>query len=143
MLHQVMGRVGRGHSKGHIVIQSYYSDSPTIQAAVHKDYNAFYETQLKERELYRFPPYYFVLKIGIERASQSATSKAAQDLAASLLEAGLLVELSGPTPAFVEKTAGRYHWQIILKAKQRSELLRAIKMLPKNCSYDIDPSNLL
>lgn len=143
MLHQVMGRVGRGHTQGHIVVQSYYPDSPTIQAAVHKDYNAFYEAQLKERELYRFPPYYFVLKIGIDRASQSATSKAAQDLAASLLEAGLSVELSGPTPAFVEKAAGRFYWQIILKAKQRSELLKAIKMLPKNCSYDIDPSNLL
>jgi primosomal protein N' (replication factor Y) len=143
MLHQVMGRVGRGHTKGNIVVQSYYPDSPTIQTAVQKNYDTFYETQLKERELYRFPPYYFVLKIGVERASQSAASKTAQDLAASLLNARLAVELSGPAPAFVEKNAGRYHWQIIVKAKQRSELIKAIKMLPKNCSYDIDPSNLL
>jgi primosomal protein N' (replication factor Y) len=143
MLQQVMGRVGRGHTKGQIVVQSYYPDSPTIQAAVQKNYDAFYEAQLKERELYRFPPYYFVLKIGVDRASQSAASKVAQDLSASLLKAGLAIELSGPSPAFVEKNAGRYHWQIIVKAKQRSELIKAIKMLPKNCSYDIDPSNLL
>lgn len=143
MLRQVIGRVGRGHTEGHVVVQSYYSDSPTIQAAVQKDYATFYETQLKERELYRFPPYYFVLKISVERASQSAASKAAQDLAASILQLGLPIELSGPAPAFTEKTAGRYHWQLIIKAKQRSELLSVIANLPKNCSYDIDPSNLL
>lgn len=143
MLRQVIGRVGRGHTEGSVVVQSYYPDSPTIQTAVQKDYETFYETQLKERELYRFPPYYFVLKIGVERASQSAASKAAQDLAADLLQLGLQIELSGPAPAFLERMAGRYHWQIIIKAKQRTELLKIIANLPKNCSYDIDPSNLL
>lgn len=143
MLRQVIGRVGRGHTDGHVVVQTYYPDSPTIQAAVQKNYDSFYESQLKERELYRFPPYYFVLKIGIERATQSSASKAAQDLAADILKSGIHIELSGPTPAFLEKTAGRYHWQIIIKAKARSELLKIISILPKNCSYDIDPSNLL
>lgn len=143
MLRQVIGRVGRGHTDGHVIVQSYYPDSPTIQAAVQKDYETFYESQLKERELYRFPPYYFVLKIGIERASQSAASKAAQDLTTQILTSATHIELSGPAPAFLEKTASRYHWQIIIKAKSRSELLKVVAMLPKNCSYDIDPSNLL
>lgn len=143
MLRQVLGRVGRGHRSGHIVIQTYYSGSPTVQAAVTKDYPRFYEAQLAERKLYRFPPFYFVLKIGLERASQGSVSKAAQDLAEAILNQGLAVELIGPSPAFVEKTYNRYRWQIIIKAKQRGELLKAIAMLPKNCSYDIDPSNLL
>ena len=143
MLRQVIGRVGRGHREGHVVVQTYYPDSPTIQASVTKDYDRLYETQLQERKLYRFPPYYFVLKLGIERASQSSASRAAQDLAEQILQTGHAIELSGPTPAFVEKAAGRYRWQIIIKAKQRGELLKVIHTLPKNCSYDIDPSNLL
>ena len=143
LLRQVIGRVGRGHGKGHVVIQTYSPDSATIQAAVAKDYDRFYETQVVERELYRFPPFYFMLKIGLERASQPAVTKAAQDLAEEILRAGIAVELSGPAPAFVERVAGRYRWQIIVKAKQRSELLKVISMLPKNCSYDIDPSHLL
>jgi primosomal protein N' (replication factor Y) len=143
MLRQVIGRVGRGHREGSVIVQTYYPDSPSIQAAITRDYDRLYETQLKERELYHFPPYYFVLKIGIERASQSAASRTAQDLAEQILRSGFVVELSGPAPAFLEKTAGRYHWQLIIKAKQRTELQKIIATLPKNCTYDIDPSNLL
>ena len=143
MLRQVIGRVGRGHIAGTVVIQSYQPDSSAIQAAVKKDYATFYDAQLAERKLYRFPPYYFVLKIGIDRASQSAAAKAAQELTAAILAKKYSIEISGPAPAFVEKTAGRYHWQILIKAKQRGELLKIIDLLPKTSSYDIDPSNLL
>ncbi len=143
MLRQVIGRVGRGHTAGHVVIQTYSPDSPTIQAAVDRDYSRFYEAQLAERKLYHFPPFYFMLKISLERASQPSVTKAAQDLAEQILRSGVAVELSGPAPAFVERIAGKYRWQIVIKAKQRSELLKVIGILPKTCSYDIDPSHLL
>jgi primosomal protein N' (replication factor Y) len=143
MIRQVIGRVGRGHQKGVVVVQTYYPDSPTIKSAVTKDYDQFYKAQLSERELYRFPPYYFVLKVSLERASQPAVRKAAQDLAEAILNAGLSIELCGPTPAFTEKTHNKYRWQIIIKAKQRNELIKTIALLPKNCTYDIDPTNLL
>ena len=143
MLRQVNGRVGRGHREGTIVVQTYYPNSPTIQSAVTKNYDQFYKAQLSERELYRFPPFYFMLKISLERAVLSSARTAAQELAQSILQSGFHIELSGPSPAFVEKTHDRYRWQIIIKAKQRSELTKVIAMLPKNCSYDIDPSNLL
>lgn len=143
MLRQVIGRVGRGHLPGHVIVQTYSPESPSIQAAAQKDYNSFYETQLKERQLYRFAPYYFVLKISVDRVSQSAAHSATQQIADQLLEARLAVDLSGPAPAFTEKIANKYRWQLIVKAKQRGELLKAISLLPKNCSYDIDPTNLL
>ena len=143
MLRQVIGRVGRGHTKGHVVIQTYSPDSATIQSAVSRDYASFYEAQLAERKLYRFPPFYFMLKVSLERASQPAVTKAAQDLAEQILRSGAAIELSGPAPAFVERTAGKYRWQIVIKAKQRAELLKVIALLPKTCSYDIDPSHLL
>ncbi len=143
MLRQVIGRVGRGHNKGTVIIQTYHPENPVIKAAAAKDYQQFYDTQLAERELYRFPPYYFVLKIGVERAVQSSARQAASDIASSILNGGFAIELSGPAPAFVEKTRGKFKWQLVIKAKQRSELVKIIRTLPKNCSYDIDPTNLL
>lgn len=142
-LRQVIGRVGRGHTAGHVVLQSYNPRGSAITAVTKGDYAAFYDAQLKERELYHFPPYYFVLKVSIERAMQPAARKAAHELAASLMTAGLAVEIVGPAPAFIEKAHNKYRWQIIIKAKQRGQLTQAIKVLPKNCSYDIDPTNLL
>lgn len=142
-LRQVIGRVGRGHISGNVVLQSYNPSGSAITAVTKGDYAAFYDSQLKERELYRFPPYYFVLKVSVERAVQPSARKAAHELAASLMTTGLAVEIVGPSPAFVEKAHNKYRWQIVIKAKQRSELTRAIGLLPKNCSYDIDPTNLL
>ncbi len=143
MLRQVVGRVGRGHTTGKVIVQTYYPNSPTIRAALNKQYEVFYEAQCKERDNYHFPPYYFVLKVGIVRASSPAASKAAHELLSKLAAAKLAVEISGPTPAFTEKVSGKYRWQLIIKAKQRSQLLRVISLLPTTASYDIDPSNLL
>lgn len=142
-LRQVIGRVGRGHTSGNVVLQSYNPNGSAITAVTKGDYAAFYDSQLKERELYHFPPYYFVLKVSVERSVQPSARKAAHELATSLMTSGLAVEIVGPAPAFIEKAHNKYRWQIIIKAKQRSHLTRAIELLPKNCSYDIDPTNLL
>lgn len=143
MLRQVMGRVGRGHQAGNVIIQTYQPDSPIIQAAIKKDYALFYATQLKEREAYRFPPYSQLLKLHCSRASVKSARTAAEKLAEALRTAKLHIEVVGPSPAFTEKANNRYYWQIIIKAKQRSQLLEVVKQLPANWSYDIDPSNLL
>lgn len=143
MLRQVIGRVGRGHQESEVIIQTYYPESPTIQSVVENDYTRFYQTQLQERELYRFPPFYFVLKVQVERATSASASKAVHDLAEQILKSGRSVEITGPSPSFIEKQHNKYRWQLIIKSKQRTELISIIQKLPKNCTYDIDPTNLL
>lgn len=143
MLRQVIGRVGRGHADGSVVIQSYHSKSTTLSTAVSKNYEQFYNAQLEERKTYRFPPFYFVLKIVVERSVQSTAQSAAHELAQKILQQGFVIELSGPSPAFVEKSRNKYRWQLVVKSKQRSELTKIVRSLPKNCMYDLDPTNLL
>jgi primosomal protein N' (replication factor Y) len=143
MIRQVIGRVGRGHVEGNVVIQTLHPDSYTLKTAVAKDYEQFYESQIVERQTYRFPPLYFVLKVIVQRAVQSSAKKAAQDISQQILQQGYSIEVSGPSPAFIERAHGKYRWQLVVKAKQRAELIKVIKLLPKNYSYDIDPSDLL
>jgi hypothetical protein len=38
---------------------------------------------------------------------------------------------------------GSHYWQLIVKAKQRSQLLDIIDNLPANTLHDIDPLDLL
>ena len=47
------------------------------------------------------------------------------------------------SPSFIEKANNRYYWQIVVKAKSRSELVKVIQLLPANWNYDLDPTNLL
>lgn len=52
-------------------------------------------------------------------------------------------EIIGPTPRFNEKAAGSFNWQVIVKSKQRTDLVKILATLPSGWSYDIDPTNLL
>jgi primosomal protein N' len=58
--------------------------------------------------------------------------------------AHLHVTIEGPAPSFHEKLGDKYQWQLVLKSRNRAELIKAIKLLPKSgWSYDIDPVTLL
>jgi primosomal protein N' (replication factor Y) len=143
LLSQVLGRVGRGHRASKAVLQTYSPDSPLLQSVLTKDWTTFYDTELNERKTFLFPPYCYLLKLTCRRASQAAAQKAADSFAKSLTGAGLRIIVEGPAPAFHEKIQNKYQWQLVVKAKDRGELLKVVSLLPSGWSYDIDPLNLL
>lgn len=142
-LTQIIGRVGRGHTAGSVVVQSYQPDNPAIQAAIRRDYRLFYEQELHERQLYGFPPFKYLLQLECRRASRKSAEAAAAKLAGELSERNSQVEIIGPSPAFHEKAGNKYRWQLVIKSGRRTHLTEIIKQLPANWSYDIDPVNLL
>jgi primosomal protein N' (replication factor Y) (superfamily II helicase) len=143
LLHQVIGRVGRGHRDSTVILQTYNPDSPLLKAVIAKNWQAFYETELQERQKFLFPPYCFLLKLRCRRATQQGAEKAAVALAEQLKTSGLPILVEGPAPSFHEKSQQGYEWQLIIKAKQRPALLKVIAALPANWHHDIDPMNLL
>ncbi len=143
LLYQVSGRVGRGHTAGKVIIQSYDPDNLIIQAAVRRDYQLFYKYAIKQRQLFRFPPYAYLLQLVARRASPKGAEDAADKLKSTLLKAGLQVEIDGPAPNFYAKRAGSYYWQLVVKSKNRNDLLELAKLVPSNWTINIDPTNLL
>lgn len=143
LINQIIGRVGRGHLDGKVFIQTFNPDNAIIQAAINNDWSNFYNNELAERQKFSFPPYCFLLKAWCKRATQKGAHDAASRTANSLRRSGLRIIVEGPAPAFHEKTLEGYSWQIVIKAKQRQELIEAIKLLPSNWQFDIDPVNLL
>lgn len=143
LLNQVLGRVGRGHVAGHAIIQTYHPEHPIIADAIRSDYAAFYQRELTERKQFMFPPFCYLLKISLRRASSKAAEAAADKLRADISASGARVRVEGPAPAFYEKFQNKFQWQLVVKAADRGELLKVIKQLPGNCSYDIDPIDLL
>lgn len=144
LLRQVIGRVGRGHlDSARVVIQTYDPASPVINAAIKGDWQGFYDSEIQERQAFMFPPFCHTLKIWCRRATSKAAQSAAEKVVTDLRGSSLRLQIDGPTPAFYEKIAGKFQWQATIKAKDRSQLTAAIKQLPANWSYDIDPSNLL
>lgn len=142
LLSQVLGRVGRGHRVSRAFVQTYQPENPTLIDAVNADWDSFYARELAERKLFKFAPFYYLLKLSARRASAAAASKAATALARDL-QTNKKIIIEGPAPSLHEKIAGKYQYQLVIKSTQRSELLAIIKNLPANWSYDIDPADLL
>jgi primosomal protein N' (replication factor Y) (superfamily II helicase) len=145
LLHQLAGRVGRGHRAGTVLVQTYNPASPTIQAIQHEsnDWQFFYETQLEHRRMFHFPPFYFALKLEVSRAKSDQAYQALEKIAHAITAASPNLKLVGPSPSFIAKKNGKWSWQLIVKAKQREQLIEIILHLPPRTTYDLDPVTLL
>lgn len=143
LLAQVLGRIGRGHRAGQAIIQTYTPDSPLLASILAKDWEGFYAKEIEERETFRFPPFCYLLKLTVRRASSTSAQQAATDLTNQLHANHHGITIEGPAPAFHEKVQNKYAWQIIIKSGNRQRLLHVIRTLPSGWSYDIDPMNLL
>lgn len=56
LLTQAAGRAGRGEKKGQAIIQTYSPGHYAIETAAAQDYAAFYEEEIRYRELMGYPP---------------------------------------------------------------------------------------
>jgi primosomal protein N' (replication factor Y) len=142
LISQVLGRIGRGHVAGKAIIQTYHPEHPVLQAAIAGNYQTFYESELASRKQFLFPPFVYLLKLTARRATSKAAESAAEKLKTEI-EGHYKVRVEGPAPSFYERFQNKYQWQLVVKAKDRGELLKIIDNLPANWSYDIDPLDLL
>ncbi|MCA9332706.1 primosomal protein N' [Candidatus Saccharibacteria bacterium] len=142
-LSQAIGRVGRGHVEGHVIIQTYYPENSSLNAAVNKNYSLFYKQQITERKRFLFPPFFYILKIECGRKNSSAAKKACENLYSFINNLPLDLDIIGPAPSYKQKQNNKYYYQLIIKSKKRTNLTEIIKRLPSNFAHDIDPTNLL
>lgn len=144
LLRQVVGRVGRqAQQASEVLIQSYTPDSALLAAVIQNDWQAFYESEIKHRRTFDFPPFCYLLQLTISRKTIAGAEKAATTCAELIAQAHPEVTILGPAPRFQEKVQGQYQWQIIVKATSRATLLDVIDQLPNSWRYNIDPSDLL
>jgi primosomal protein N' (replication factor Y) len=144
LLNQVLGRIGRANLSSRAIIQTLNPDNRLIADALTGDWESFYNSEIEERRKYFFPPFCNILVLSFRRASQKSAESAALRFKVHLLNLIPDLVIEGPAPSFHEKIEGQYQWQIVVKARKRSDLLLALKNPPKgNFSYNIDPINLL
>ena len=144
-IYQLLGRIGRGHSNtpAYAFIQTEQPDHPTIIAALNKSYDSFYNSELQKRQQYFLPPFANLLIIRARRASRTAAKN-------SLVKQKQFIEkefpqsiIQGPAPAFKEYALKKYQWKLLVKTKNREDLVSISKNLPATLHYDIDPVRIL
>ena len=139
---QVSGRVGRGHSSGRIVIQTYQPDSPLFKYILRNDWPSFYTDELESRQAAGFPPFRFAMKAWTLKSSPAAAQKNMQRYVETLTDVQGITVL-GPAPSFYEKSHGKYVWQVAITAPSRKTLTILAADAPKDIICDLDPVSLL
>ena len=66
MMTQVAGRAGRSDKIGKVIIQTYNPNHNIIQQVTNNDYLGMYKEQLYERQIYKYPPYFRLIKLTLK-----------------------------------------------------------------------------
>ena len=150
LLNQVIGRVGRGHLDAtDVYIQTYQPENPVIVSAINSDYDTFYRTTLRMRQAGHFPPFYYLAKLSVTYKTEAIAVRNINAIYRGLAQRAsvLSVEVTKPTPAFHERTASGFVWQIFLRSTSRAKLIAALKTLDPALSrglhITLDPPSLL
>lgn len=146
LITQVVGRVGRNDTPARVVVQTYQPTHPAVLHGINQDYTGFYTSEIAERRRYHFPPFSYLLKcIGTYKTEAAAVANARKLAHALRSQLASSERLLGPTPAFYEKQAGAYRWQITVHSPHRSHLIELVHTLPSggHWQFEIDPVSLL
>lgn len=135
LLTQVVGRSGRGNSKGMAVIQSYTPDNLIISMAAKQDYDTFYNTEINVRKAMLYPPFADICLIGFVGENQTLTLKAANAFLHSFISLAqsdyptLPLRILGPSPALVVKVSNKFRYKLIIKCKNNREFRKLLSTL--------------
>lgn len=143
LIRQIMGRVNRGHTPGLVLLQSFDPLNPALKYSSSGNWKDFYTLQLKQRKQHGFPPFCHALKIEASRKSAKSAQKTLVTLVEKIKSQDDKLEIFGPSPSFIEKRSGNYHWQIIVSSKNRQKLTEIVKNLGGNFRANLDPVNFL
>jgi primosomal protein N' (replication factor Y) (superfamily II helicase) len=145
LLTQVAGRAGRGPAGGSVLIQSYNPQHPTLALASRHDFHAFFRTEIQFRKRLGYPPFSHLVKFVYSHTSQEKCQREAIALFQQVSErvAGLdpPIHLTGPLPPYLEKSHGKFRWQIVARGKDIRPVL--IADLPQGWTVDVDPASVL
>ncbi len=114
LLTQIIGRAGRHGESGMVILQTRMPQHPVIAAAVGNDYNGFMNLQLKERSIFRYPPYYRLILLSVRHRNLKKTVEYAQNLK-NLISARPDIVVLGPEEPVYGKVKQFFIRNILIK----------------------------
>lgn len=148
---QAAGRVNRPGSKfpGQVLLQTFHPEQKFFHLAAEKDFQTFYEEEIKERKLLRLPPFFQLVKLIFQDASLKKVSRETQLVYERISHkiSRKEIVLFPPHDPFVPKIRGRFRKQILLKLPANLPLPKEIRnvlySLPAGWIVDMEPISII
>lgn len=128
LMAQVAGRAGRKNKQGLVVLQTKSPDLPLIHQVVANDYNGLYQTQIDERRLFKYPPFYRLIYVYLKHRKEGVLEQAA-DLMAGYLRNGLGERVLGPDRPPVSRIQTLFIRKIVVKIEQQASMSKVREYL--------------
>ena len=149
---QVSGRAGRHGGGGRVIIQTFNPVHQVLTDVIEGDYASLYDEQIQERRVFRYPPFYRLVRVTLKHREQGVLNAAAAWMAAALRSA-FDWRVMGPEYPLVSRVKGLYLKEITLRfeksepiADAKRVMLQVADDLLKNegwsavaVNFDVDP----
>jgi primosomal protein N' (replication factor Y) len=130
MMTQVAGRSGRSEKQGKVIIQTYNPDHNTIQQVTSTDYEGMYQEQLYDRQIYKYPPYYRIIKLTLKHRDFDKLKEGSMWLY-QVLHQNLNLPVLGPEEPGISRIRNEYIRTIIVKIPVKTSVVSTKKTIQK------------
>ncbi|WP_281239445.1 replication restart helicase PriA [Flavobacterium praedii] len=130
MMTQVAGRSGRSDKKGKVVIQTYNPNHNTVQQVTNTDYIGMYKEQLYDRQIYKYPPYYRIIKLTLKQRDFEKLKQGSMWLY-QVLSQNLAMPVLGPEEPAISRIRNEYIRTIVIKIPQNNSIINTKKTIQK------------
>lgn len=130
MMTQVAGRAGRSEKQGKVVIQTYNPNHNTIQQVTTHNYIGMYKEQLYDRQIYKYPPYFRIIKLTLKHKDFDKLKEGSMWLY-QVLSQNLDMPVLGPEEPLISRIRNEYIRTILIKIPQNHNLGGTKKTIQK------------
>lgn len=130
MMTQVAGRAGRSEKQGKVVIQTYNPNHNTIQQVTTHNYIGMYKEQLYDRQIYKYPPYFRIIKLTLKHKDFDKLKEGSMWLY-QVLSQNLNMPVLGPEEPLISRIRNEYIRTILIKIPQNQNLAGTKKTIQK------------
>lgn len=121
MMAQVSGRSGRSAKRGKVIIQTYNPNHNTIQQVTRNDYEGMYKEQLYERQIYKYPPFFKLVKLTLKHRDYDKLKESAMWLY-QVMQQNLDMPVLGPEEPAISRIRNEYIRTIMVKIPPATKL---------------------
>ena len=140
MMTQVSGRSGRSEKQGKVIIQTYSPLHNTIQQVTKNDYVGMYNEQLYERQIYKYPPYFKLVKLTLKHRDFDKLKQGAMWLY-QVMQQNLPMPVLGPEEPPISRIRNEYIRTIMVKIPMNISVGNTKKTIQKMLnSFEAVPS---
>ncbi len=137
MMTQVSGRSGRSEKQGKVIIQTYNTEHNTIQQVVHNNYIGMYNEQLYERQIYKYPPYFKLIKVTLKHRDFDKLKEGSMWLY-QVMKQNFTIPILGPEEPPISRIRNEYIRTIMIKIPTNQSLQGTKKTIQKILnSFDV------